>query len=239
VQAFAFNWLYFEIDAFNLHTHAIRRKVWSAGLWTSAHVPFIMSFALAGSALSKIVLAHDTADADPHDLWEIYEERSGEKVKIGLRWYYCAGVAIALASMSKSSCHIHAQPVYNTNTVIDVISLCHEYKTRSTERVRKPVRIAIRFAVALVILLLPLAHDLNSLHLIALTTCLVVFALMAELAGSSCIHEQFWVGGRRRHCAYSAKTNLLRKELKAALKHGELENAVQKSGQKQNLNLQV
>lgn len=27
VQAFAFNWIYFEIDSFNLHTHAIRRHV--------------------------------------------------------------------------------------------------------------------------------------------------------------------------------------------------------------------
>lgn len=27
VQAFTFNWLYFEIDSFNLHTHAIRRHV--------------------------------------------------------------------------------------------------------------------------------------------------------------------------------------------------------------------
>ena len=29
VQAFAFNWLYFEIDSFNLHTHAIRRHIFS------------------------------------------------------------------------------------------------------------------------------------------------------------------------------------------------------------------
>lgn len=29
IQAFTFNWLYFEIDSFNLHTHAIRRHVFS------------------------------------------------------------------------------------------------------------------------------------------------------------------------------------------------------------------
>jgi low temperature requirement protein LtrA len=29
VQAFVFNWIYFEIDSFNLHTHAIRRHVFS------------------------------------------------------------------------------------------------------------------------------------------------------------------------------------------------------------------
>jgi low temperature requirement protein LtrA len=27
LQAFTFNWIYFEIDSFNLHTHAIRRHV--------------------------------------------------------------------------------------------------------------------------------------------------------------------------------------------------------------------
>jgi low temperature requirement protein LtrA len=29
IQAFVFNWIYFEIDSFNLHTHAIRRHVFS------------------------------------------------------------------------------------------------------------------------------------------------------------------------------------------------------------------
>lgn len=34
IQAFIFNWIYFEIDSFNLHTHAIRRSVYS-GRWFS------------------------------------------------------------------------------------------------------------------------------------------------------------------------------------------------------------
>lgn len=29
IQAFAFNWMYFEVDGINLYRHAIRRKVWS------------------------------------------------------------------------------------------------------------------------------------------------------------------------------------------------------------------
>jgi low temperature requirement protein LtrA len=32
IQAFVFNWIYFEIDSFNLHTHAIRRHVFSGKL---------------------------------------------------------------------------------------------------------------------------------------------------------------------------------------------------------------
>ena len=29
MQAFSFNWIYFEIDGINIYKHAIRRKVWS------------------------------------------------------------------------------------------------------------------------------------------------------------------------------------------------------------------
>jgi low temperature requirement protein LtrA len=36
IQSFAFNWLYFEVDRFNLHTHAIRRHFFS-GLFKSAN----------------------------------------------------------------------------------------------------------------------------------------------------------------------------------------------------------
>lgn len=32
IQAFSFNWLYFEVDSFNLHTHAIRRHYMSSKL---------------------------------------------------------------------------------------------------------------------------------------------------------------------------------------------------------------
>lgn len=37
IQAFVFNWLYFEIDSFNLHTHAIRRHVFSGKQPLSSH----------------------------------------------------------------------------------------------------------------------------------------------------------------------------------------------------------
>lgn len=74
----------------------------TAFVWNSAHLPFTMAFVLAGAALSKLVLAHDTSDADPSTLWEVYETRSEAEISDGLRWYYCGGLAIALFCMSKS-----------------------------------------------------------------------------------------------------------------------------------------
>ncbi|KAF2878191.1 bacterial low temperature requirement A protein-domain-containing protein [Massariosphaeria phaeospora] len=52
VQAFIFNWLYFEIDSFNLHTHAIRRHVVSG---TSIPLPIPMPM-LSYSILPNISL---------------------------------------------------------------------------------------------------------------------------------------------------------------------------------------
>jgi hypothetical protein len=68
-------------------------------IWLIAHLPFIMAYVIASAALSKLVLAHDLEDADPHALFGAYEERSEEHITDGQRWFYCAGLAIALACM--------------------------------------------------------------------------------------------------------------------------------------------
>lgn len=101
IQAFSFNWLYFEIDACNLHTHAIRRHYLSAMAWMTLHLPFIMAYVLAGAALSRLVLATDCRDANVEDLTEMYVSKSEHEVSDGLRWFYCGGLGIALMSMSK------------------------------------------------------------------------------------------------------------------------------------------
>ncbi|KAI9759129.1 MAG: hypothetical protein M4579_002576 [Chaenotheca gracillima] len=101
IQAFTFNWLYFEIDGYNLFTHAIRRHFFSATIWLSIHLPFIMSFVLAAGALSRLVLAHDCPDANLEDLAETSAIKSEEEVSMGLRWFYCGGISIALASMGR------------------------------------------------------------------------------------------------------------------------------------------
>lgn len=64
--------MYFEVDGFNLHTHAIRRSIASSLTWVTFHLPFIMSYTLAGSALSKLVLAHDCGNANPENLDDGY-----------------------------------------------------------------------------------------------------------------------------------------------------------------------
>jgi hypothetical protein len=169
-----------------------------------------MAYVLAASALSKLVLAHDTASAHPEDLLEPFDGRSEEHIPIGLRWFYCAGLSVALMNMA-------------------AISLTHTYKSIPGTRARKEYRLAYRLLIAIIILLLPLAGErLNSLELVALTTCLVVSILLGELVGSACTTHAFWgFGGEKRKCTYSARCHVSKKELESKVKSGEVLNVAE------------
>ena len=200
IQAFAFNWLYFEIDAWNLHTHAIRRHVLSAFLWLGAHLPFIMGYVLAGASLSRLVLATDCRDAHVEDLTELYAPRAEHEVSEGLRWFYCCGLGVALLGMS-------------------AISLTHVHKEFDGQRIRKRFRLPVRVAVAVILILLPLAKRLSSLQLISTTTGLVVFALVVDVYGSTDKNVRFWRCDGC--CKYSADCPVKGKAIVDALKRGE------------------
>ncbi|MCJ1438309.1 hypothetical protein MMC27_007697 [Xylographa pallens] len=153
-----------------------------------------MSFVLASGALSKLVVAHDCANANPATLTTAYAQRSEPDIAMGLRWFYCAGLGIALACMGG-------------------ISASHQHKEMGSQRVRKRHRLAIRFGVAIILVCLPLAAGLNSLGLLATTTGLIVFVLVVDLWGCTCEHEAFWRGDRK--CRYSAECMLKRTDIEA------------------------
>ena len=73
----------------------------AAMLWTTIHLPFIMAYVLAGAALSRLVLATDCHDANVEDLTDAYTDSSKPEVSSALRWFYCAGLGIALLCMSR------------------------------------------------------------------------------------------------------------------------------------------
>ncbi|KAF2016428.1 hypothetical protein BU24DRAFT_433436 [Aaosphaeria arxii CBS 175.79] len=169
ILAFTFNWIYFEIDAWNLHTHAIRRSVWSASIWITIHAPFIMSFVLGASSLGVLVRAHDTHDADVDTLYETFVARSEGHLPSGLPWFFCGGVGVALACMG-------------------VIAMTHIHKVIPNQRLGKRVRLVFRFVVAAVIIVLPTAH-MDSLDLVGTTAGLVVAVLVVDVLGSTCQGE--------------------------------------------------
>jgi len=201
LQAFCFNWIYFELDGADLYTHAIRRSVISSTLWATAHLPFIMSFVLAAGSLSKLVIATDVRDTKIEDLTTTYSMKSDREIPPGLRWFYCVGLGISLFCMG-------------------IINLTHIHKEASGHLIRIPKRkrLTHRFAVCIILFCLPLAHWLNSLQLVSITTGLIVWILLLELWGMSCPNETFF--GEKKACRYTARCKLSKKDLESAVKGG-------------------
>lgn len=172
-------------------------------------MPFISAYVLAAATLSKLVLAHDCADANVQALGDAYAAKSQVVLSRGLRWYYCGGIGCSLISMA-------------------VISFCHIHKKIPNARLLKRPRLAIRVCVGVIIICLPLADSLSSLDLISITTVLVVLVLVLDLYGNSCAGDKFWTGGfcdsQKKECKYTASCKLGRKkraELIKALQNGE------------------
>lgn len=113
-----------------------------------------------------------------------------------------------------------------------IISLSHVHKDINGLRVKKSHRLVNRFAVAIILFCLPLAHQLNSLRLIATTTGLIAWVLILELYGASCPKYTFF--GDKRTCKYTARCNIARRDMELAVKAGHIINVqdLSNSGEK-------
>lgn len=135
--AYALNWLYFDVDNSNLESHAIRRHIISSMVYGLCHLPFIMvclnygyfvneeGITLVGAALEYLVIASDCSDANPEWLTDEFQGHSDSEISDGLRWFFCGGLAVALACMSMS------RP-FTTNSRCDLI-ISRPYKVLKTQ----------------------------------------------------------------------------------------------------------
>ena len=188
-------------------------------IWTTIHFPFIMAYVLAGAALSRLVLATDCHDTNVDDLTDAYAGVSKPEVSSGLRWFYCAGLGVALLSMSTplpslqtsfAPSHIHLQ--------LGIISSCHVHKEFDGERIGKRCRLSVRVSVAIILIFLPLADSLTSLKLVSITTALIFLTLMIDVYGSTSVHDDFWKCTTQ--CQYRANCPIKRKLAMHAVKTG-------------------
>ncbi len=161
-----------------------------------------MAFILAAAGLSKMVLLTDCANSPLDSLTATYRAKSAEDLSLGLRCYYCIGLGIALACTG-------------------LISLSHEHKVPAGMcRLPKRARLANRFGICVIFFCLPAAKALNSLNLIAITTCLCAWTLFFELWAKSCRTTSFF--GDQKTCQYEARCD--RRRLDAATKdNGEID----------------
>ncbi|CAK7566996.1 MAG: hypothetical protein SEPTF4163_004953 [Sporothrix epigloea] len=200
VQAFIFNWIYFDIDAENIHVHAIRRRPESAYIWQYAHLLFTLAFILSSAALTRFVVATDCPNASVESLTEMYQERSSPVISLGLRLYYSTGLGVSLFSMT-------------------LIALCHKHKTSPMARLSKGARMANRLVVSAIFCALPAAQSLSSLKVMSIATGLLGWVLIIEIYGQSCVGDRMFetcaTGGYTARCS--------QKRLRRALRDGQRE----------------
>jgi len=153
-----------------------------------------------GAALEYLVVAYDCPDANPDDVVDELGHAK-DSISSGLRWFFCGGLAVAVACMGTS-----LPSIPRTNS-IGVISLTHVHLDSRYLNLRKRYRLAFRGAVCLIILLLPLAGDkLNSLQLIGLVTALLWLVIGVETWGNAqkC---HVWIGEKKKR-EYICKYNI-------------------------------
>lgn len=102
---------------------------------------------------------------------------------------------------------------------VAAISMSHIHKEFEGQRIVKRYRLAVRVAVAIVLICLPLAHGLSSLELISTTTALIAFVLTVDLYGSTSVLNSFWKD--KKLCKYSADCHLKKKDIETAFTKGE------------------
>lgn len=85
-----------------------------------------------------------------------------------------------------------------------------------------------RFAISVIIFCLPLARNLNSLHMISTTTGLILWVLLLELYGASCPKDTFF--GENQACKYTARCKIAKKEMELAVKNGNVINVWELAG---------
>ncbi|KAI9803941.1 MAG: hypothetical protein M1833_000222 [Piccolia ochrophora] len=135
ITAFSFNWLYFEIDGCDLYSHAIRF------IWISIHLPFVLCYILGSAGLSRMVLIHDTANADPHDFNEVYEgiismthvhkDMAGARFKKKHRLTIRFAVSIIIICLGTAD-HLNSLELISTVTGLVIFILCVDLWGAST-----------------------------------------------------------------------------------------------------------
>ena len=171
----------------------------------------ILAYTLASGALARIVVVRDCADAELESLSETSQLKSVDHLEAGLRWFFCAGLGAALACMGG-------------------IALTHDHKTYGdTHRLKKLHRLVVRFAIAIILVCLPLAEALNSLQLVATVMCLVLAVLIVDLLGSTVKGESMWRDKSR--CSYATDIKMSKKDVEAlAAEGGTLQDLAEKNG---------
>ncbi|KAJ7821351.1 hypothetical protein B0H13DRAFT_2129163 [Mycena leptocephala] len=153
--AFNLNWIYFGSQACKHFIHAIRRHWFSGFLFTTLHLPLCMSLLLASSAINRLVTSAT-----------LESELGG-----GLKWFFGAGLGASVWTMATIG-------VLHKN-LDDAEGLTERTTTRRT--ISRRFVLGIRYLAGLVMILVPIADDLNSIQFLAIYVGITAFLIIEEI----------------------------------------------------------
>lgn len=153
--AFNLNWIYFGSQACKHFIHAIRRHWFSGFLFTTLHLPLCMSLLLASSAINRLVTSAT-----------LESELGG-----GLKWFFGAGLGASVWTMATIG-------VLHKN-LDDAEGLTERTTTRRT--ISRRFVLGIRYLAGLVMILVPIADDLNSVQFLAIYVGITAFLIIEEI----------------------------------------------------------
>ena len=200
MQGYGLCWLYFENDNAFIEKHAVRRHVLTSILWTTFHLPYVMSLTLWSSALARLVVAHDCPNANPDNLTERYLAISEEEISSGLRFFYCGGLSVALLCTGK----IQVGAMWMLRNLVG-LAISHIHIKYEGQRITKYYRLVIRSMMAFLWLGLSFSH-LNSLNLLSVITATMAILIAVETYGMS-RHGDKWISMTKSKFAVAPSDN--------------------------------
>ena len=169
--AFGLNLLYFDADNHHYVRHALLRSSLYSRMYIISLYLTVAGIAVAGSAVNRVIVAHDVPGSNPLDLDPANIVNSDDPLRATVRWYFGAGLGGALLAMG-------------------VIQLAHEGPPRILQehkvRIARKWRLLYRALVGLSWILIPIAgNSLNSLNLLMVYAITQYSVVLVELYGRS------------------------------------------------------
>jgi hypothetical protein len=169
--AFNLNWIYFDSEACKCFMHALRRHWLTGLLFTTLHLPLSLSLLLASAAIKRLVIGDAVAEdaaantsGDP-TIHAVVGGHTGD-VAAGIYWFFGAGVGLSLIVMASIGLLHRSLDIAGRGGVL---------------RINRPVVIGTRYAMGVLMILLPLAgKQLGPTRMLGVYVAITAFVIIEE-----------------------------------------------------------
>jgi low temperature requirement protein LtrA len=165
--AFNLNWIYFDSEACRKFVHALRRHWLTAFAFTILHLPLSLALLLSGAAMNRLVISGTADGAGSVGETALYARaEEASTVPAGIYYFFGVGIGTSVICMA-------------------TIGLLHKSmdscKRRGILKLSRPFVIGTRYAMGVLMILLPVGHDhLTPLAVLGIYVGITAFLIAEE-----------------------------------------------------------